>query len=152
MERLEQATINTKRPNELFRVKWIYCGIGLFILVPELLMQYFIDKPYSANWTNLCVSILIGSAVAWVIGRDIWALRVRHSPLWLDIAMYSLVLGSLGAAIFLRETGIYVWNTAYLDAFFVWLCAQIVIIASVTEKSKRVRVYLGARRLVFVNE
>jgi hypothetical protein len=152
MARLEQATVSAKRQNEMHRVKWIYCGIGLFILIPELLTQYFIGRSYTGNWIFLCFSIFAGSAVAWVIGRDIWALRVRHSPLWVDIAMYILVLGGLGGAIFLREAGIYVWNTVYLDAFVVWLCVQVVAIAWATEKTKRVRVYLGARRLVFVNE
>ena len=69
--------------------------------------------------------------------------------------MYFLGLGGVGAAIYLRESGIYVWDFFYLVYFFtfnIWLFAQIVVISWTTEKTKNVRVYLGVRRFIFIHE
>lgn len=109
-------------------------------------------KPLPAPDTLSLLGILsIASLLAWITARDIWFLRDRVSPLWVDIFVYVIALGTLAAIIFLRESGIYVWDTIYLDALFIWYSVSIAAVSWITEKRKGVRIYIGARKYRFVN-
>jgi hypothetical protein len=131
------------------RAKWLFVALTLFIAAPSALTWTFF-KPPTPNTTLVVLVCLAASIIGWIVGRDIWALRVRHNPLWLDVLGYVIALGGLGVLIYLRESTIFVWDTIYIDIFFVLLCSEIAAVAWITEARKGVHV--GVRVLVFIHE
>lgn len=139
-----------KPPSEWCRAIRVYSLLPTVILFMSALNAML--KPPPAPDSLLFLAILsIASFLAWLVARDIWLLRVREHPLWIDVFSYVVVLGGLTVLIFLRESRIYVWNTIYLDALFVWCSVPIAVVAWLTEKRKGVRVYIGARKLRFIH-
>jgi len=138
-----------KQPSEWRRVIRVFSVLPTVILLISVLSASLMPQP-APNGPLLLVFLLIASFVAWLPARDIWALRVRQLPLWLDVAGYVFALGGLAVLIGLRESKIFVWNMIYLDAFFFWCTATIACVTWITERRKGVRVYIGARRLKFV--
>ena len=132
------------------RAKWLFAALTIFIAAPSSLTWIF--KPPTPNTSLVVLVCLVASIIGWLVGRDIWALRVRHSPLWLDILGYVVALGGLGVLIYLRESKIFVWDTIYLEVFFVSLCSEIAAVAWITEARKNVRIYVDARVLIFIHE
>ena len=110
-----------------------------------------LEPPPAPDSLSLLAILLLASLLAWFCARDIWFLRNRVSPLWIDVIGYVVTLGGLAALIYLRESRIYVWNSIYLEALIVWYSVSMAVVAGLTEKRKGMLVYLGARKLRFVH-
>jgi hypothetical protein len=139
-----------RKPPEWSRAIWIFSFLPAIIIFLSI-FKAILKPPSTPNSLYLLALWSIATLLAWIVGRDIWALRVRVWPGWIEALLYTVSLGGLAVLIFLRESGIYVWNTIYLDVPFVWCSVLIAVVAWLTEKRKGVRVYLGARRLRFVH-
>jgi len=137
-----------KPPSEWCRAKRVYSLLPAIILVLSILSA-MLKPPLAPDGLVLLAILSIASLLAWFVARDIWFLRVRENPLWIDVLCYVVPLGGLAALIFLRESHIYVWNTIYLDVLIVWCSVPIAVVAWLTEKRKGVRIYIGARKLRF---
>jgi hypothetical protein len=61
-------------------------------------------------------------------------------------------VGGLAILIYVRETGVLVWNMLHFEIPGVVLLGIIAVAAGVTEARKQVRVYFGARILVFIHD
>jgi hypothetical protein len=91
-----------------------------------------------------------GDRVGGFIARDMWLLKVRRFPLMVDVVLYVLVLGGLGFLIVGKETKFFEWNSLHLDIPISFLMGAASLGAWMTEARKNVRIYVGARHLVFV--
>ena len=139
-----------KLPSEWCRVIRVFSLLPAIILSLSILNAMLVPTP-APEGPYLLAILSIASLLSWVVARDIWLLRVRQGPLWIDVLCYVVVLGGLAVLIYLRESRIYVWNTIYLDALFVCFAVPIAVAAWLTEKRKGVRIYIGARRIRFVH-
>ena len=137
------------QPSEWQRVKWLFGGLWLMLTLLPLLNMLFVVPPAPNPWT-LFVNVLLAVAVGVFIARDIWLLRIRKSPLVVDVLLYTLVLGGIGGLIIAKETKVLDWNSLHLDIPIFFLLGVVTLTAWLTEKRKAVRVYVGARHLLFV--
>jgi hypothetical protein len=135
-------------PSGWLRAKWIFGGLWAVLTLLSIL-NGILTPPPEPNWAVLLLNSVIAIAVVGLIGREMWLLKVRHAPLIVDIAIYVAVIGGLIALMFVKETGVYVWNDLHLDVPIFLLMGGLAITAWFTESKKGVRVYVGARNLIF---
>jgi len=139
------------RPSEWHRAKWVFGTLWIALTV-LLALNALLVRPPTPDYPILAVNIAIAIVIATFVARDIWQLRARRSPLWVDIVICVLVIGGLVALIVARETRIWAWNKLHLDIPVLVLLGVLALASFATESRKRVRVYIGTRQLHFVDE
>ena len=139
------------RLSEWQRAKWLFGGLWLALTILPALNALLQPRP-TPNYLILAANTVLAISIAAFVGRDIWQLRVRRFPLWVDIALYASVIGGLASLIVVKEAGIWVWNDLYLDIPVFLLMGALAMVSFATESKKRVRVYVGARQLYFVDD
>ena len=139
-----------EEPSQWRRVKWVFGALWLMLTVLPMLNAFLIPPP-SPNMGILLLNSFVALGVAALIARDMWLLKVRRSPLIVDILVYAIALGGFAFLIVLKETKLYVWNSIYLDVPIFMLMGTVAIAAWVTEAKKATRIYFGARNFMFVD-
>jgi hypothetical protein len=143
----------TRRPSEFRRVIWVFPAVVVcsLIVVPSALFSSVWWQAQSATGVaRVAVAGLLGIILSLPFGREIWRAIPQHPPIWKIVVGVIITLGLLGAAIVLREAGIWRWTIAEGDAFVSALCLSIAAAAAITERRKKLRVYLTARHYEFV--
>jgi hypothetical protein len=136
-------------PSEWQRAKWVFgalCLLLAVLTVPKVMLHTAAEP----DWAVLLINCVAATSVGAFVARDMWLLKSRLAPLIVDIAIYVIGLGGLFSLFFLRETGLFVWNPLHLEIPAVLTFGIIAAVAWLTESRKRVRIYVGARQLVFV--
>src|SRR5688572_26639858 len=121
-----------------FRVSWGFGALGLLLLTLKVLDRYS-PKPEPAPDTLIlaarsCLALLIAALMA----RDIWNLKVRTLPLWLDILVYVVSLSSLALFIYLKETTYTSLSMGYVDVPAMLIMFPVAAVAALTERKKGV--------------
>ena len=137
-------------PSEWQRAKWVFGALWLMLTMLPLLNALFVAPPAPDPWI-LVANSLLAMAIGIFVARDMWLLKVRRSPLAVDVLAYVLVLGGLAFLIVGKETKSFDWNSLHLDVPIFFLMGAATLGAWITEARKGVRIYVGARHLVFVN-
>jgi hypothetical protein len=146
------ATVKSeRRPREWKRAKWLFGGLWIALTVLPTLNALLVPRP-TPSYLVLGANTVLAISIAAFMARDIWQLRVRRFPLWVDIMLYVSVIGGLAALIVVKEAGIWVWNDLHLDIPVFLLMGVLALTSFATEWKKRVRVYVGARQLHFVDD
>lgn len=145
--------IGGKSPHHPFwrRSKWLCLVFACFITVTGLLHFSLEPKSITFGWL-----LFFGIAVLGVFSplmRDVWTLRERttiweKADLWIGI----FILGVIGFTIILNTTGVLVWHFIYLQFSIGLSLTLLSLVASITERKKRVRVYSSIRGFVFEAE
>ena len=144
-----------KPPSEMRRAIWVFAALGFIIVaVPpsDIFATGWWQQLQLGGLAELMLWIAAATALGLYLGADIRNLRDHQDPLWKDLALYAFAIFFFVAAVIARESGIWIWQFAFVDVFFVVLCTTLTAISLITERRNRVRVYLFARRLVFVHE
>ena len=137
-------------PSEWQRAKWVFGALWLALTVLTVLNALLVMPPAPDPWI-LAANSLVAIALGTFIARDMWLLKVRRSPLAVDALVYVLVLGGLAFLIVAKETKFFEWNSLHLDVPIFFLMGAATLGAWMTEARKDVRIYVGARHLVFIN-
>lgn len=137
-------------PNEWQRAKWLFGGLWVALTLLPALNALLQPRP-SPDGLVLAVNCSLAAAVGGFVARDMWRLKERRSPLWVDIGIYVLVFGGLALLIAFKETGMLVWNDLHLDIPVSLLMGIIAAAAWITEAKKKVRVYVTARSMAYVD-
>lgn len=132
----------------MIRAKMFYGCLSL-LLFPLAVLAGISQLYRGANLLVLSILIILSLMLVFLMGRDIWSLRVRILPLWADIAISVIALGSFAALIAIREAGIMVWNLSYLAIPITLVAISIALVSAITEYKKHVRVYFGMRSFSF---
>lgn len=138
-------------PPEWRRAKWIFSWLWLLLTVLPAVNAALVPRP-TPDGVVLAVNCLLALGFGGFIARDMWLLKVRHSPLWIDIATYAVVLVGFVSIVLVKEMGILVWNDLHFDIPVFLLMGTIASAAWITEAKKRVRVYVGARHFIFARD
>jgi hypothetical protein len=137
-------------PSQWQRAKWVFGSLWLMLTALGLLNTFFVP-PAAPSISVLVLNSLLALALAGYLARDMWLLKVRRSPLILDVLVYTIGLGGLVFLIVLKETKLYVWNELHLDVPAFLLIGTVAVAAWITEAKKAVRIYVGARHFIFVS-
>ena len=143
---------SSKAISKFRRANFVYAVLAAFILVAgpsHLLFPAWWQRQEMSELLALALPTLVGTLLGLLSARDIWNLVVRRNPLWKDLLFAALVFAVLLALILLREFGVWVWSFAAGDALALSLLATMAVVTSVTEHTKRVRVYAFARHFAF---
>lgn len=143
------------KPSELRRAVWLFAGMAAVILLigpSDLLSLAWWQAQTPKDHMMLAIPASIGLSLGLLCSWDIWHLTVRRNPLWKDVLTVIAALTLLASMIFLRESRLWVWSFVAADALVVTLASTIVAVSLITERQKRVRVYLASRTLVFIHE
>jgi hypothetical protein len=140
-----------EEPSQWQRAKWLFGGLWLTLTVLPLFNALLVPPPAPDVWILVLNSVLALSLGAF-LARDMWRLKVRRSPLIVDVLLYAVVLGGVVLLIVVKETKLFVWNSLHLDLPVFLLLGTCAVAAWVTEATKGVRIYVGARHLIFVGQ
>jgi hypothetical protein len=146
---MNQAAMKT-RPSEWTRMKWLYTTLWVMLAILPVL-NGLLKPPPPAEPLILFVNIIAAAAIGGFIAHDVWKLRVRSWPLAIDVLIYAVLLLAFFALILLKEIGVWHWNDTHLDIpLFVFFLVTTTTVW-ITERKKGVKVYLGARKLIFIS-
>jgi hypothetical protein len=134
------------------RMSWSMPSLGVLVLAVKILDRYSPKPEPPTDPILLGAYCVLALVIAAVLARDVWNLKVRHFPLWFDALGYILCLGGLAVFIYLKETSKPWLSMGYLDLPIILFMFTIAAAAIATEKRKKVRVYFGARTLMFKHD
>lgn len=138
------------KPSEWTRMKWLYTA--LWVLLTSLtILNGLLKPPPPADPLILFMNTLVATVLGVSIAHDVWKLKVRCSPLVIDVLIYVILILGFLALIILKETGIWNWNDIYLDVPLIVFFTVSTTAVWITEARKGVKVYVGARRLIFIS-
>lgn len=145
---LQQST-----PSEFRRAIWIFCIFG-FLVLPFSPFDLFSKSWWTAQIARELATLLLPALFGFTIGaalcHSVWRMDTRDEPLWKFFVGGASAVALLAAFIYVRETGIWVWPMAAGDTFVSMLAFGMATVSLVTEKKRRVRVYLGLSRSIYV--
>lgn len=131
-------------------MKWLYTT--LWVLLSSLtILNGLLKPPPPTDPLILFTNTLVAAALGGAIAHDVWKLKVRCSPLVIDVLIYVILILGFLALIVLKETGIWNWNDTYLDVPLIVFFAVSTTAVWITEARKGVKVYLSARRFIFIS-
>jgi hypothetical protein len=131
-------------------MKWLYTTLWVMLAILPVL-NGLLKPPPPAEPLILFVNIIAAAAIGGFIAHDVWKLRVRSWPLAIDVLIYAVLLLAFFALILLKEIGVWHWNDTHLDIpLFVFFLVTTTTVW-ITERKKGVKVYLGARKLIFIS-
>ena len=138
------------QPSQWQRAKWVFGGLWVMLtLLPVLIALLILPPPPSIG--VLILNSVFALGLAAFLARDMWRLKVRRSPLLVDILLYTVALGGLVFLIVVKETKVYEWNSLHLDVPIFLLMGAVALAAWITETKKAVRIYVGSRHFIFVD-
>jgi hypothetical protein len=137
-------------PPQWQRAKWVFAGLWLLLTALPLLNALLVP-PSPPSMAVLALNSALALGIGGFIARDMWLLKVRRSPLIVDVLLYATVLGGLAFLIVAKETKFYEWNSLHLDVPTFVLMGIAAVAAWVTEAKKAVRIYIGARHFIFID-
>jgi hypothetical protein len=144
------AAADGRVPSEWQRVKKVFTGMCAALAFLTA-FNFLLKPPPAPDAVILALNCALALGLGVFIGRDIWLLKVRRSPLAVDILLYAVMIGGAAALVAVKELGIYDWNSLHLDLPMILVLGVPAALAWLTEARKRVRVYFGARQFVFVH-
>lgn len=145
------GTEASEEPSNWQRAKLLFGGLWVLLTVLPLL-NALLEPPTMPNVGVLLFNSFLALGFSAFLARDMWLMKVRRSPLIVDICLYVIIVGGLVFLIVLKESGLYVWNDLHLDVPVFLLMGSLALAAWMTEAKKAVRVYIGARHFIFVHE
>jgi hypothetical protein len=146
---MNQAALTT-RPSEWTRMKWLYTTLWVMLAILPVL-NGLLKPPPPAEPLILFVNIIAAAAIGGFIAHDVWKLRVRSWPLAIDVLIYAVLILAFFTLILLKEIGVWHWNDTHLDIpLFVFFLVTTTTVW-ITEQKKGVKIYLGARKLIFIS-
>lgn len=145
---MNQVALNV-RPSEWTRMKWVYTALWALLTILPILSALF-KAPPPADPLILFTNTLAATSLGGFIAHDVWKLKVRYWPLAIDVLIYAIVILGVLALILFKETGVWNWNDTHLDVPVFALFAISTTAVWITEARKGVKIYLGARRLMFI--
>ncbi|MCX7176881.1 MAG: hypothetical protein NT159_23775 [Proteobacteria bacterium] len=130
-------------------MKRIYTVLWVVLTILPIL-NYLLKPPPPPDFLILFANTLVAGAVGGLLAHDVWTLKVRSWPLVVDVLIYMMFIFGFLALIYLKEAGVWNWNDTHLDfPVFVFLGVPTVAVW-ITEAKKGVKVYVSARKLIFV--
>lgn len=140
-----------EEPSQWQRAKWVFGGLWLALTVLPLLNALLVLPP-APDVGILLLNSLLALGLGAFLARDMWRLKVRRSPLVVDVLLYAVVLGGVVLLVVVKETRLFVWNSLHLDVPIFLLIGTAAVAAWVTEAKKGVRIYVGARHFIFFGQ
>jgi len=143
-----------QQPSQFRRVIWVSVVLPACLLIvgpSDLLSIQWWQIRAASEVAGVLVAASVGVLLGVLLARDIWFLIPRHPPVWQVLLALFIALAAVGAAIALRESGLWQWTFAQGDALMTMWCLTIAIAAGLTERRRNVRVYLSARHYLFIH-